>query len=124
MQDLTVHMQAIRVSDCPSDQRSHILAAVERTWYTLVYHSCELTDAADRPMQVVDEAAARTPGKRSLAMAAFARALRSIPTIISDNAGVCCKTLCPSTACCDLILDCTFHSAELLSQLLSQSLPR
>lgn len=36
---------------------------------------------------MVDEAAARTPGKRSLAMAAFARALRSIPTIISDNAG-------------------------------------
>lgn len=40
-------------------------------------------------MQVVDEAAARTPGKRSLAMAAFARSLRAIPTIISDNAGAC-----------------------------------
>jgi hypothetical protein len=38
-------------------------------------------------MQVVDEAAARTPGKRSLAMAAYARSLRAIPTIISDNAG-------------------------------------
>jgi T-complex protein 1 subunit beta len=38
-------------------------------------------------VQVVDEAAARTPGKRSLAMAAFARSLRAIPTIISDNAG-------------------------------------
>ena len=37
--------------------------------------------------QVVDEAAARTPGKRSLAMEAFARSLRAIPTIISDNAG-------------------------------------
>jgi hypothetical protein len=37
--------------------------------------------------RVVDELAARTPGKRSLAMAAFARALRQIPTIICDNAG-------------------------------------
>jgi T-complex protein 1 subunit beta len=37
---------------------------------------------------VVDDLAARTPGKRSLAMAAFARALRQIPTIICDNAGL------------------------------------
>lgn len=37
--------------------------------------------------QVVDDLAARTPGKRSLAMAAYARALRQIPTIICDNAG-------------------------------------
>ena len=37
---------------------------------------------------VVDELAAKTPGKRSLAMAAFARALRALPTIICDNAGV------------------------------------
>lgn len=37
--------------------------------------------------RVVDDLAARTPGKRSLAMAAFARALRQIPTIIADNAG-------------------------------------
>jgi len=38
-------------------------------------------------LQVVEEQGARTPGKRSLAMAAFARALRSIPTTICDNAG-------------------------------------
>ena len=37
--------------------------------------------------RVVDDLAARTPGTRSLAMAAFARALRQIPTIICDNAG-------------------------------------
>ena len=37
--------------------------------------------------RVVEELAARTPGKKSLAMAAFARALRQIPTIICDNAG-------------------------------------
>ncbi|PSC74428.1 T-complex 1 subunit beta [Micractinium conductrix] len=38
--------------------------------------------------RVVDDLAERTPGKRSLAMAAFARALRQIPTIICDNAGL------------------------------------
>eukprot|EP00887_Chlorella_sp_A99_P007942 scaffold12.g7942.t1 len=38
--------------------------------------------------RVVDDLAARTPGKRSLAMAGFARALRQIPTTISDNAGL------------------------------------
>lgn len=37
---------------------------------------------------VVDDLAARTPGKKSLAMAAFARALRALPTIICDNAGL------------------------------------
>jgi T-complex protein 1 subunit beta len=38
--------------------------------------------------KAVDELAGRTPGKRSLAMEAFAKALRTIPTIISDNAGL------------------------------------
>ena len=38
-------------------------------------------------LQVVGEGAARTPGKRSLAMEAFATALRSIPATICDNAG-------------------------------------
>jgi T-complex protein 1 subunit beta len=37
--------------------------------------------------RVVDDLAAHTPGKKSLAMNAFARALRQIPTIICDNAG-------------------------------------
>jgi T-complex protein 1 subunit beta len=36
----------------------------------------------------VDEVAARTPGKKSLAMAAYARALRQIPSIIANNAGL------------------------------------
>ena len=35
----------------------------------------------------VDELAARTPGKEALAIESFARALRQIPTIISDNGG-------------------------------------
>lgn len=41
-----------------------------------------------KQLQVVDELAAKTPGKRSLAMQSFAKALRAIPTIISDNAGL------------------------------------
>lgn len=36
----------------------------------------------------VDELARRTPGKKSLAIDAFAHALRAIPTIIADNAGL------------------------------------
>jgi len=35
----------------------------------------------------VDAEARKTPGKRQLAMEAFARALRQLPTIIADNAG-------------------------------------
>lgn len=38
--------------------------------------------------RVVEDAASRTAGKKSLAMLAFARALRQIPTIICDNAGL------------------------------------
>ncbi len=45
---------------------------------TFLYHT----------IQVVDELAAKTPGKRSLAMQSFAKALRAIPSIISDNAGL------------------------------------
>jgi T-complex protein 1 subunit beta len=36
---------------------------------------------------VVGETAAKTPGKRSLAMEGFAAALRQIPATICDNAG-------------------------------------
>lgn len=45
----------------------------------------------------VDEAAKKTPGKKALALEAYARALRKIPTILSDNGG--------------------YDSAELVSQL-------
>ena len=38
--------------------------------------------------KATDELAQRTPGKRSLAIEAFGRALRMIPTIICDNAGL------------------------------------
>lgn len=35
----------------------------------------------------VQELANKTPGKESMAIEAFARALRQLPTIIADNAG-------------------------------------
>merc|ERR1712146_305674 len=35
-----------------------------------------------------DELAQQTPGKKALAMEAFARALRGIPSVIADNAGL------------------------------------
>jgi T-complex protein 1 subunit beta len=35
----------------------------------------------------VDRAAEETPGKKALAMAAFARALRQLPAIVADNGG-------------------------------------
>jgi T-complex protein 1 subunit beta len=38
--------------------------------------------------KAVEELAAKTPGKRSLAMECFAKALRAIPTIICDNGGL------------------------------------
>ena len=38
--------------------------------------------------KAVEELAAKTPGKRSLAMEGFAKALRMIPTIICENAGL------------------------------------
>lgn len=36
----------------------------------------------------IDELARRTPGKKSLAIEAFSRALLAIPTTIADNAGL------------------------------------
>jgi len=50
--------------------------------------------------KAVEELARKTPGKKALALDAFARALRTIPTIIADNAG--------------------FDSSELVSQLTAQ----
>lgn len=37
--------------------------------------------------KAVEELAAKTAGKTALAVEAFARALRQLPTIIADNAG-------------------------------------
>jgi len=37
--------------------------------------------------KAVEELAAKTPGKQAIALESFARALRTLPTIIADNAG-------------------------------------
>ncbi|KAI3626490.1 hypothetical protein CBS9595_001851 [Malassezia furfur] len=45
--------------------------------------------AAEMEMSnAVDEEARKTPGKKALAVEAFARALRQLPTILADNAGL------------------------------------
>ncbi len=51
---------------------------------------CWLVFGSHVYIQVVEEKAARTPGKKSLAIEAYARALRAIPGTICDNAGEPC----------------------------------
>jgi hypothetical protein len=49
----------------------------------LALPQCEM-----RMAKAVEDLAATTPGKKSLAMGAFARALRALPATICDNAGL------------------------------------
>jgi len=75
----------------------HVLDEAERSIHDAL---CVLSQALKHPRTVlgggcsetlmakaVDDLAAKTPGKKALAIEAFARALRAIPTIIADNAG-------------------------------------
>lgn len=61
---------------------------------------CVLTQTVQNPLttlgggcaemlmsKAVDELAAKTPGKKAIAMESFARALRALPTILAENAG-------------------------------------
>lgn len=57
-------------------------------------------NAEMRMSLAIEELAKKTPGKEALAIEAFARALRQLPTIIADNAG--------------------YDSAELVQELRSQ----
>ena len=57
----------------------------------MLRRACPADQRACCGTQVVGEGAARTPGKRSLAMEAFAAALRAIPATICDNAGAPCR---------------------------------
>lgn len=41
-----------------------------------------------RMAKAVEELASKTPGKKSLAMSSFAKALRALPATICDNAGL------------------------------------
>eukprot|EP00296_Roombia_truncata_P007631 JP446076.1.p1 GENE.JP446076.1~~JP446076.1.p1 ORF type:complete len:532 (+),score=188.11 JP446076.1:33-1628(+) len=76
---------------------SHILDEAERSLHDAL---CVLSQTVKETRTVlgggcsetlmaraVDELAATTPGKRSLAIEAYARALRNMPKIIADNAG-------------------------------------
>jgi T-complex protein 1 subunit beta len=86
---------------------SHILDEAERSIHDAL---CILTSTVRDPRtiygggcteilmaQAVDKAVEATPGKKALAMEAFARALRQLPSIVADNGG--------------------YDSAELVSQL-------
>ena len=100
--DLMIHFRGCSMGEACSivlrGASEHILDEAERSLHDAL---CVLSQtAADTRVvygggwaetqmaAVVDDLAARTPGKKSLAMAAFARALRQIPTIIADNAGL------------------------------------
>lgn len=76
---------------------SHVLDEAERSLHDAL---CILTATIKEPRticgggcteilmaQAVDRAAEETPGKKALAMAAFARALRQLPAIVADNGG-------------------------------------
>jgi len=75
----------------------HILAEAERSLHDAicvlsqtVHNTKVITGGGSSEMEMalaVEEAAKEVPGKRALAMEAFARALRAIPGIIADNAG-------------------------------------
>jgi len=73
-----------------------VLATVVKESRTVYGGGCSETIMA----KAVDELAANTSGKKQMAIKSFAAALRSIPTILSDNAG--------------------YDSAELVSQLISK----
>jgi T-complex protein 1 subunit beta len=77
---------------------AHILDEAERSLHDAL---CVLTETVKEPQVVfgggaseclmaeaIEEAAKSTPGKKQLAMEAFARALRQLPTIVADNAGL------------------------------------
>lgn len=76
---------------------SHLLEEAERSLHDALAVLCETVKESRISFgggcsemlmaHAVDEEAKKTPGKKQLAMEAFARALRQLPTIIADNAG-------------------------------------
>eukprot|EP00879_Flechtneria_rotunda_P004896 GHRR01005170.1.p1 GENE.GHRR01005170.1~~GHRR01005170.1.p1 ORF type:complete len:533 (+),score=185.87 GHRR01005170.1:234-1832(+) len=77
---------------------SHILEEADRSLHDAL---CVLNETVKEPRclygggwpelrmaRAIEEAAKKTPGKKSLAMEAFARALRQLPNTIADNAGL------------------------------------
>merc|ERR1719461_415843 len=83
----------------------HLLDEIERAIHDAL---CVLTEIVQRDNRIVygggasememamevDKLAAKTPGKQAFAIEAFARALRSIPKILADNAGYDSLEIC------------------------------
>lgn len=98
--------KVIRFSGCKTGEAcsivlrgasSHVLDEAERSLHDAL---CILTSTVKDPRiiygggctetlmaQAIDEQVPQTPGKKALAMSAFARALRQLPTIVADNGG-------------------------------------
>lgn len=98
--------KVLRFSGCKSGEActivlrgasTHVLDEAERSLHDAL---AILTSTVKEPRTVygggctevamaaaVDKAATETPGKKALAMSAFARALRQLPTIVADNGG-------------------------------------
>jgi T-complex protein 1 subunit beta len=97
----------IRFSGCKSGRActvilrgasSHLLDEAERSLHDAL---CVLTETVKETRVIcgggamemhmagkIDAQVASTPGKQALAMEAFSRALRQLPTVIADNAGL------------------------------------
>ncbi|EIE18505.1 T-complex protein 1 beta subunit [Coccomyxa subellipsoidea C-169] len=67
---------------------THVLDEAERSLHDALCVLSQTVQDSRVMARAVGEGAARTPGKRSLAMEAFCTALRAIPTTICDNAGL------------------------------------
>lgn len=98
--------KVLRFSGCKSGEActivlrgasSHVLDEAERSLHDAL---CILASTVKEPRtilgggcteilmaQAVDRAAEGTPGKKALAMSAFAKALRQLPAIVADNGG-------------------------------------
>jgi T-complex protein 1 subunit beta len=98
--------KVIRLGGCKSGQAcsivlrgasSHVLDEAERSLHDAL---CILTATVKEPRiicgggcteilmaQAIDRQVESTPGKKALAMASFARALRQLPAIVADNGG-------------------------------------
>jgi len=100
-EDKLIHFSGVKLGEACTivlrGSSSHIIDEAERSLHDAL---CVLSQTIKDPRIVlgggciemriakaVDEVATKTPGKEALALEAYARALRKIPTIIADNGG-------------------------------------
>ncbi|KAJ1437546.1 TCP-1-like chaperonin intermediate domain superfamily [Sesbania bispinosa] len=67
---------------------NHVLDEAERSLHDALCVLSQIVNDSMVMAKELDELARKTPGKKSLAIEAFSRALLAIPTIIADNAGL------------------------------------